>query len=130
MAYIIGAKIAFGGLRKKTKTEWPTATSLRRRYNIPFRFGTLGPSRDVHTTSGAMWVCSSFRTISHCKPLLHAVLGGINRRFSNMVGDNKQKIVAGSNLKLIWVEEDAANEHISILKLVVRRVKSNSNHPE
>ena len=60
----------FGDL-EKNENRWPTTTSFGRHYNVPFRVGigtyfgrpynvpfrsgTLGPSLDVHTTSGAIW---------------------------------------------------------------------------
>ena len=44
----------FGDL-EKNENRWPTTTSFGRHYNVPFRSGTLGPNRDVHTTSGAIW---------------------------------------------------------------------------
>lgn len=68
-------------------------------------------------------------TITHCRPLVFAVLGGIDKRFSHMMSNNKLKIAAISDLyfKLIWVEEDSVNEYISLLKGVVRKVRSNHN---
>ena len=64
--------IAFWGLRKKPKQMayrdlfWTSLqgpipfrdrdATFKRQYNVPFRFGILGPSRDVHTTSGAILV--------------------------------------------------------------------------
>ena len=75
VAYITIGANSFLGTQKKTKTDglprplldvtttshsgafrFGIATSFGRRQNIPFRSGTLGPRKDVHTTSGAIWV--------------------------------------------------------------------------
>ncbi|KAI9565177.1 hypothetical protein GHT06_008954 [Daphnia sinensis] len=58
-------------------------------------------------------------TITHCQPIVFAVLGGIDERFSHMMSNNKLKIAAISDpyFKLIWIEEDSVNEYISLLKV-------------
>ncbi|KAK4006816.1 hypothetical protein OUZ56_011974 [Daphnia magna] len=68
-------------------------------------------------------------TITHCRPLVFAVLEGIDERFSHMMSNNKLKIAAISDpyFKLIWVEEDSVNVPISLLKGVVRKICSKCN---